>query len=132
MHNVHDLRSRRRFNAPANGDVATTALSFSLQRARSHAPLLLPTLWDFTNLPCHCPIAHRCCYLPARRPAARVRASVQQADGEPYVRAAKRADQLMLDCLKRVGCPLPAEALTGALAWGVPLPILRWLVDQVS
>ncbi|PNW78622.1 hypothetical protein CHLRE_09g389500v5 [Chlamydomonas reinhardtii] len=52
------------------------------------------------------------------------------ADGEPYVRAAKRADQLMLDCLKRVGCPLPAEALTGALAWGVPLPILRWLVDQ--
>ncbi|KAG2437436.1 hypothetical protein HXX76_006087 [Chlamydomonas incerta] len=52
------------------------------------------------------------------------------ADGEPYVRAAKRADALTLDCLKRLGCPLPAEALTGALAWGAPLPTLRWLVDQ--
>ncbi|KAG2453064.1 hypothetical protein HYH02_002397 [Chlamydomonas schloesseri] len=51
-------------------------------------------------------------------------------DGEPYVRAAKRGDMLTLDCLKRLGCPMPAEALTGALAWGAPLPALHWLVDQ--
>ncbi len=48
----------------------------------------------------------------------------------PYVSAGQTGDLASLSCLRRLGVPLGAEVLARAVDITVPLPALRWLVEQ--
>ncbi len=51
-------------------------------------------------------------------------------DCDPYLAAGHRGDVAALECLCRLGVPLHAKLLRRAWRGYIPLPVLRWLVEQ--
>ncbi len=50
----------------------------------------------------------------------------------PYLRAAKHGDVAMMQCLRRVGCPLPRDGgvFREAVEEDCGLEVLQWMVEQ--